>query len=136
VIAKITLAFESTTRIPPLNHISIPNVIKGLQSDWIEDTIVDQRYEKDTDCYVLGNAIIATIEPDDKTRLDNIINSLRSKDNLISQRIQAFKERRASILDEVKKLNSEINKRIINPISKQLYKTTCSKCDDNALAGG
>ena len=67
-----------------MNHISIPNVIKGLQSDWIEDTGVDQRYEKDTHYYVLGNTIIATIEPDDKTRLDDMINSLRSKDNSIN----------------------------------------------------
>ncbi len=141
VIATITIegiftAFESKTDIPPLNHISIPNVIKQLQSDWIEDTGVDQRYENDRRHYVLGGAIITTIEPDDKTRLDNIINSLRSKDNLISHHIQAFKERRVAIWNDVMKLNTEINKRIINCISKKLYKTTCSKRDDNALAGG
>jgi hypothetical protein len=140
VIATITLdgkfiAFESKTRIPPLNHISIPNVIKGLQSDWIEDTGVDQRYEKDTHYYVLGNAIIATIKPDDKTRLDDMINSLRPKDNLINHYIQAFKERRITIYNDVMKLNKEIDKRITNRISKKLYKTTCSNCDDNALAG-
>jgi hypothetical protein len=39
---------------------------------------------------------IARIEPDDETTLDNIINSLRSKDNLISHHIQAIKERRAT----------------------------------------
>ncbi|MGC1930834.1 MAG: DUF4062 domain-containing protein, partial [Candidatus Nitrosopolaris sp.] len=103
VIAAITIveiftAFESGTDIPPLNQISIPNVIKQLQSDWIEDTGVDKRYEKDTHYYVLGNTIIATIEPQNETRLDQIINSLRSKDNLISQRIHAFKERRDTIL--------------------------------------
>jgi hypothetical protein len=45
VIAAITTdgkltAFESRTDVPPLNHISIPNVIKQLQSDWIENTRV------------------------------------------------------------------------------------------------
>jgi hypothetical protein len=129
VIASITLdgkftAFKSKTRIPSLNHISIPNVIKGLQSDWIEDTGVDQRYEKDTHYYVLGNAIIATIKPDDKTRLDDMINSLRSKDNLINHHIQAFKERRITIYNDVMKLNKEIDKRITNRISKNRYKTT------------
>jgi hypothetical protein len=118
-----------------LNQISIPNVIKKLQSDWIEDTGVDKRYDKDTRECVLGDATIATIEPQNETRLDHIINSLRSKDNLISQRIQAFKERRATILNDVMKLNKEIDTRITNRISKRLYKTTCSKCDDNALTG-
>ena len=141
VIGAITLdgkftAFESTTGIPHLNQISIPNVIKELESDWIEDTGVDQRYEKDTYYYVLGDAIIAIIEPQDETRLDNIIKRLRSKDNLISQHIQGFKERRVTIRNNIMKLNKEIDKRIINRISKKLYKTTCSNCDDNALAGG
>ena len=140
VIAAITTggiftAFESGTDIPALNQISIPNVIKELQSDWIEGTGVDQRYEKDTHYYLLGNAIIATVEPQDETRLDHIINSLRSKDNLISHHIQAFKERRATILDDVMKMNREIDKRIINRISKKLYKTTCPMCDDNVLIG-
>jgi hypothetical protein len=61
-----------------LNHISIPRIIEQLQSDWIEDTGVDQRYKNDTHYYVLGNTIIATIEPQDETRLDHIINNLRS----------------------------------------------------------
>lgn len=75
-------------------------------------------------------------EPDDETSLVDIINSLRSKHNLISHRIQAFKECRVIIWKDVMKLNKEINKRIINRISTKLYKTTCSKCDDNALASG
>ena len=142
VIAAITTAgiftaFESGTDIPALNQISIPNVIKELQSDWIEDAGVDQRYENDTHYYVLGGGqTIATIEPQDETRFDDIINNLRSKDNLISRRIQAFKEHRVAILNDVMKLNKEIDKRITNRISKKLYKTTCSNCDDNALAGG
>ena len=139
VIAAITTggiftAFESGTDIPALNQISIPNVIKELQSDWIEDTGVDQRYENDTHYYVLGNAIIATIEPQDETRLDHIINSLRSKDSPISLAIQALKQRRATILDDVKALNKEMKKRIINPINKNLYKTTCSQCDDYVIS--
>jgi len=140
VIATITLdgkftAFESKTRIPPLNHISIPNVIKGLQRDWIDDTGFDQRYEKDTHYYVLGNAIIATIKSDNKTRSDDMINSLTSKDNMINHHIQAFKEWRITIYNDVMKLNKEIDKRITNCISKKRYKTTCNNCDDNALAG-
>lgn len=95
VIAAITLdgkftAFESKTGIPHLNQISIPNVIKKLESDWIEDTGVDKRYDKGTREYVLGDAIIAIIEPQDETRLDNIIKRLRSKSNSISHHIQAF----------------------------------------------
>jgi hypothetical protein len=128
--------FEPKTGIPLLNHISIHNVIKQLERDWIEDTGVDQRYEKDTHQYVLGEAIIAIIEPQDETRLDNIINSLRSKDNSISHHIQAFKKRRVAIRNDVMKLNSEINKRIINRISKELYWMICSKCDDNVLVRG
>jgi hypothetical protein len=77
-------AFEPKTGIPPLNHVSVNYVIKQLERDWIEDTGVDKRYDKDVRQYVLGGAIIATIEPQDETRLENIINSLRSKDNSIT----------------------------------------------------
>lgn len=143
VIAAITTggiftAFETEIGIPPLNRISVPYVVRQLQSDWIEDTGIDQRYENDTHYYVLGGVTIATIEPQDETRLDHIINSLRSKDNLISHHIQAFKQRRATILDDVMKMNREIDKRIINRIRKKLYKTTCPMCpmcDDNVLIG-
>jgi hypothetical protein len=45
-------------------------------------------------------------------------------------------QRRVAILNNVMKLNSEINKRIINRISKKLYRTTCRMRDDNVLAGG
>jgi hypothetical protein len=128
--------YEPITGIPPLNHISIHNVIKHLESDWIEDTGVDKRYEKDTRHYVLGGAIIATIEPEDETRIDHIIDNLRSKHSSIYLTIETFRRIRSTILDDVTRLNKEINKRIINPISKRLYKTTCSKCDDNVLAGG
>jgi hypothetical protein len=36
----IFTAFESRTGIPPLNHVCIHNVIKQLERDWIEDTIL------------------------------------------------------------------------------------------------
>lgn len=121
-------AFEPKTGIPPLNDISINYVIKQLERDWIEDTGVDKRYEMDTRQYVLGGVIVATLEPEDETRLDHIIDKLRSKSNSISHHIQAFKERRVAILNDVMKLNSEINKRIFSPIRKTLYNTTCSKC--------
>jgi hypothetical protein len=138
VIAAITTggiftAFESRTDVPPLNHISIPSVIKELQSDWIENTRVNQRYEEVTHHYILGGGqIIATIEPQDETRLKDIINDLRSNSS-IRRTIQGFSQRKDTILDDVKKLNSEINKRIVNQIRKKLYKTTCSKC---VLTGG
>ncbi|MFZ0513639.1 MAG: hypothetical protein WAM14_18680 [Candidatus Nitrosopolaris sp.] len=123
-------AFDETG-IPPLNQISIPYVIKQLESDWIDDVGVNKRYDENTRQYDLEGVTIATIEPQHETRLNHVINSLRSKHSPISLAIQAFRQRRVTILEDVRTLNKEMKKRIINPINKNLYKTTCSQCDDN-----
>ncbi len=135
IAGKLT-AFE-LIGIPPKNQISIPYLIKQLETDWIENTNAYMRtdeLDKDTHQYVLEGVIIATTSPPQDETMNKIINSLK-KDSSIRIAIQAFKERRAAILDDVMKMNREI-KRIINRISKRLYKTTCRMCDDNVLAGG
>jgi methyl coenzyme M reductase beta subunit len=88
--------------------------------------------DKDTRQYVLEGVIIATTSPTQDETMNKIINSLK-KDSSIRIAIQASKERRATILDDVMKMNREIDKRIVSQIRKKLYKTTCIKC---VLTGG
>ncbi|MGC1931872.1 MAG: hypothetical protein WA667_23120, partial [Candidatus Nitrosopolaris sp.] len=133
IAGKLT-AFE-LIGIPPKNQISIPYVVKQLETDWIENTNAYMRtdeLDKDTHQYVLEGVIIATTSPTQDETMNKIISSLK-KDSSIRVAIQEFKERRSTILEDVNTMNKEINKRIINPINKKLYKTTCSKCDDSAL---
>jgi len=120
--------------VPPLNHVSISYVIMELERDWIEDTGVDTRYHRESGIYHLGDYVIATIRPESEINLNHIINTLRSKDSPIKSAIRSFRLRRNSILKDVEMLNREMDRRIINPIKKGRYKTTCKQCDDNAIS--
>jgi hypothetical protein len=127
------MVFESVTAVPPLNYVSVPGIIKQLERDWIEKTGVDMGYDDNTCGYSLEGSIIATIEKQQKAKLDYIINSLRSEDSQINSAIKSFKLRRNSILKEIKQMNKEINNSIINPIKTGRYRTTCDKCHDIAI---
>jgi hypothetical protein len=128
------MVFESVTAIPPLNYVSVPGIIKQLERDWIEKTGVDMGYDENTRGYSLEGRIIATIEQQQKTKLDYIINSLRSEDSQVNSAIKSFKLRRNSIMKEIKQMNKEINNSIINPIKTGRYRTTCDKCCDVAIS--
>jgi hypothetical protein len=119
------MVFECVTAIPPLNHVSVPGIIKQLERDWIEKTGGDMGYDENTRGYGLEGRIIPTIEQQQKTKLDYIINSLRSEDSQINCAIKSFKLRRNSIMKEIKQMNNEINNSIINPIKTGRYGTTC-----------
>jgi hypothetical protein len=85
------MVFESITAIPPLNYVSVPGILKQLERDWIEKTGVNMRYDENTRRYSLEGRIIATIELQEKAKLDYIINSLRSDDSQINSAIKSFK---------------------------------------------
>jgi hypothetical protein len=126
--------YNKTNDVPPLNQISTPGVIKELERDWIENTGIVIAYYKESRRYDIGGMTVATIEPQHESDLNHIIKGLRSKDSPINLAILSFRLRRNSILKEIKEMNKEIENRIINPIKKGRYKTTCDKCDDNAIS--
>jgi hypothetical protein len=109
-------------------------VIEDLERDWIEDTGVNTRYHKESGMYHLGDHVIAIIQPQSEIKLNHLISTLRSKDSPIKSAIRSFRLRRNSILKEAEMLAKEMDKRIINPIKKGRYKTTCKQCDDNAIS--
>jgi hypothetical protein len=128
------MVFESVTVVPLLNYVSVPGIITQSERDWIEKTGVHIGYDDNTRRYTLEGRIIATIEQQQKAKLDYIINSLRSEDSQINSAIKSFKLRRNSILKEIKQMNKEINNSIINPIKTGRYRTTCDKCRDIAIS--
>jgi hypothetical protein len=106
-------AFDKTD-IPPSNQVSIPNVIKRLERDWIESSGVDIHYDPASRRYDLDGVTIAIIEPQHEVKLNHIIKSLKSKDSPIDLAIQSFRLRRNTILKAAEMLNKEMDERIIN----------------------
>jgi hypothetical protein len=122
--------------IPPLNHVSIPNIIREIRRfDWIEaaNTKRFERYDRDSGVYSLNGRAIAHIEPRLENRLSELLDVIREH-YTINQSIRCFREEREQLLREHGNLQKEIAKEIVSKIERQQYTTTCQYCDDTAIS--
>jgi hypothetical protein len=92
---------DEQTGIPPLNHVSLPNIMKQIRLDWIEgqNTKRFERYDRESGEYTLNGLAIAHVEPHLENHLSKLLDVVRGH-YTINQIIQSFKERRQQLLKE------------------------------------
>ena len=126
---------DEQTSIPPLNHVSIPNIMKQIRLDWIEgeNTKRFERYDRESGEYTLNGLAIAHVEPHLENHLSKLLDVVR-RHYTIKQNIQSFRERRQQLLKEHEKLRKEIDKKIVSKTERKQYTTQCKDCDDGAIS--
>jgi len=117
---------DEVSRNPSNNSIIVRTLLDRLKNYWKSKEDFRLLWENDL-LKINGVEIIASITPENKTKIENCIECLKNSD-IVLRRYYDLAGYYNKIKKEAEGLSKEIGSKVIIKIEKGTYKTTCKNC--------